>query len=312
MQISKYFPENAIDAENNIGLFYTLFTPQHSEVVATLLILHGMQEHSGRYTEFAKYMVDEGLAVITYDHRGHGRTAKKQSDLGFFKKTKAEQKLIDDAEAMGGELERLYPNVPHFVLGHSMGSFIMRCLLQQASHRFKGGIMVGTGRRVKGAKVGLFLFSLLNRILPRYRSRCINKFFSWQNNKYFKHEPNERGTNWLSVDRSNRQAFLQDRLCGIDFTHNAFYTLIALHIRATKIDWAQKIPKAFSLFFVSGEQDPIGHFGSGIRESLSDLKQEGFQDVQMKLYSGMRHEILNESIKEEVYHEIRNWVFQYI
>ncbi|WP_407483911.1 alpha/beta fold hydrolase [Elizabethkingia meningoseptica] len=307
IQTSDYIQHN-----NSTRLYYTLFRPETGNVKASLLILHGMQEHSGRYTAFARYMAGQGIAVITYDHLGHGKTAKNRNDLGFFQITAPAQQVIDDAENIADYLESLFPDVPHFILGHSMGSFIARCLLQQAGKRFKGAIIVGTGGKVTGAKAGKTLTALLNKIKPRYRSPFINKFFNKENNKRFRNEPDEQGTNWLSTDTNNRQAFLQDNLCGVNFSINGFYTLLCLNVQATKRHWAKSLPEDFPLLFISGTDDPIGNFGKGIIQTVTDLERDGFKDITMKLYTGMRHEILNETGKQQVYEDICNWIRNYI
>lgn len=273
-----------------------------------MLILHGMMEHSGRYAEFARYLSRQGFAVITYDHLGHGQTAKQAGDLGFFQLKDPAQQLISDAGQMAEHLEKLYPHVPHFILGHSMGSFVARCLLQQAGSRFNGAVIVGTGGETGGAKLGRALLGMLNQIAPKYRSSLINGCFSWMNNRRFKREEPDDGTNWLSVDKENRSGFLQDPLCGTAFTNNGFYTLLSLVVQATGKQWAKHIPKDLPMFFVSGQDDPIGDFGKGVSKTVRNLQQEGFENITMQLYPGMRHEILNEGIKQQVYQDIAKWL----
>lgn len=293
-------------------LYHTLFQPQDQKVKATILILHGMMEHSGRYTAFAKYLSEQGFAVLTYDHLGHGRTAKSTDELGFFQLENPAQQLVNDAESMADYLEKLYPDVPHFVLGHLMGSFIARCLLQQAGSHFDGAIISGTGGRISGISLAYGYLALLNRIAPRQRSQFINKTFSWMNNRHFKHEKDFDGTNWLSVNKENRIAFTQDPLCGIDFSNNGFYTLLSLYIRATRKGWTKTIAKSLPVLLVSGSDDPIGDFGKGTNQAAKDLQQDGFGDVTVNLYPKMRHEILNEDIKEQVYREIEQWIISHI
>ncbi len=125
--------------------FYELFEPINEPPKATLLILHGMQEHSGRYKDFAENLANNGFAVLLYDHLGHGKTAENREELGYFQKENPKQQLIDDAATMAAFLENNYPNISHFLLGHSMGSFIARCLLQNQEADFKGAVIVGTG-----------------------------------------------------------------------------------------------------------------------------------------------------------------------
>lgn len=293
------------------AIHYTLFQPDEKPVKATILVLHGMQEHSGRYAEFARFLSENGYAVLTYDHAGHGKTAASQAHHGYFHAHNAAQRVVDDAEKMTELLEQQFPGVPHYILGHSMGSFITRCLLQQAHHRFDGAIIVGTGAKQAIAPVARFVFSILNAIAPKGRSKGLNRFFSSLNNKRFKRDPDASETSWLSVNKANQQAFVNDELCGIPFTHNGFHTLLMLNIRATKTNWAEKIARELPFLFVSGAEDPIGDFGQGVAQTVAQMKQKGFSDTHLLLYPEMRHEILNEEVKHQVFSDILKWLNQH-
>ncbi|PKF74817.1 alpha/beta fold hydrolase [Chryseobacterium sp. PMSZPI] len=295
------------DLSNRSMLYYTLFTQDTVPVKATLLIVHGMQEHSGRYSEIAEYFSHRGIAVLTYDHLGHGRSVKKKRDIGFFQHHHPAKRLISDAKMMGDYLNDKFPDVPHFILGHSMGSFITRCLLQQSSSEFKGAIITGTGGPLTGIGVLKGYLSLANAIAPRHRT-VLNSVFTSVNNKHFKKDKDFSNTSWLSLNPDNRRRFTEDSLCGIPFTNNAFYTLFSIYKRATARHWADMIPKSFPFLFVSGENDPIGDFGKGVMQTVNNLKSDGFQNTNYNLYPEMRHEILNEEIREEVLNTIYEWI----
>lgn len=300
--ISSYLPSKI---NSNSQLFHTLFSPETTK--ATLLIVHGMQEHSGRYAEIASYFANHGIAVLTYDHLGHGKSVKEKKDIGFFQLEKPDERLVSDAEMMADYLAEQYPNVPHFILGHSMGSFITRCLLQKASTKFAGAIITGTGGPLPGIDILRGYLSLATAIAPRHRT-FLNSVFTSVNNKHFKKDKDFSDTSWLSVDPNNRKAFEHDELCGIPFSHNAFYTLFTIYKKATARNWAATISKSFPFLFVSGENDPIGDFGKGVMHTVDHLKADGFQHVDVKIYPEMRHEILNEEIREEVLNEINRWI----
>ncbi|MGV2449231.1 UNVERIFIED_CONTAM: alpha/beta fold hydrolase [Ralstonia mannitolilytica] len=307
LQKSGYLPATTNDQTQ---LFYTLFYPYAASVKATLLIVHGMQEHSGRYAEIAEYFAAHGIAVLTYDHLGHGKSVKEKKDIGFFQLEKPDERLIADAEMMADHLAEQYPDVPHFILGHSMGSFITRCLLQKASSKFSGAIITGTGGPLPGIDVLRAYLSLATAIAPRHRT-FLNSVFTSVNNKHFKKDKDFGDTSWLSINPENRKAFEQDELCGIPFTHNAFYTLFTVYKKATARNWASSISKSFPFLFVSGQNDPIGDFGKGVMHTVDNLKTDGFENVDVKMYPEMRHEILNESIREEVLTEIYKWIFKF-
>lgn len=300
-----------LSTTNKTNLFHTLFIPETTPVKATLLIIHGMQEHSGRYTEIAGYFADRGFAVLTYDHLGHGKSVKDKKDIGFFQLDRPDEKLISDAETMSEYLHQQYPDIPHFILGHSMGSFVTRCLLQRAGNKFTGAIIVGTGGSLAGINLIKSYLSLANKIAP-YHPTFLNNLFNLVNNRHFKKDKDFSDTSWLSVNPDNRKAFTEDQLCGIPFTNNAFYALFSIHKKATARNWASSISKSFPFLFVSGQNDPIGDFSKGVIQTVNHLKQDDFKDVNTKIYPEMRHEILNEEIKEDVFNDIYQWIVKYL
>lgn len=292
-------------------LFYTLFSPDAISVKATLLIIHGMQEHSGRYSEIAEYFASRGVCVLTYDHLGHGKSVRDRKDIGFFQKDAPDERLINDAITMSTYLKEQHPDVPHFILGHSMGSFITRCLLQRIGDQFSGAIITGTGGPLTGINLVKTYFSLANKIAPHTKT-FFNSLFNTINNSHFKKENNFSDTSWLSLNPTNRNAFSQDELCGIPFTNNAFYALFSIYKKATARTWADPIPRSLSFLLVSGQDDPIGNFGKGVSETVTHLKEDAFEGVSLKLYPKMRHEILNEEIREELLHEIDEWISKHL
>lgn len=308
MSVSQITAYLSSKTNSNSQIFYTLFSLETTK--ATLLIVHGMQEHSGRYKEIAEYFAAHGIAVVTYDHLGHGKSVKEKKDIGFFQLKKPDERLITDTEMMADHLAKQFPDVPHFILGHSMGSFITRCLLQKASNKFSGAIITGTGGPLPGINVLKCYLSLANAFVPRHRT-FLNSVFTSVNNKHFKKDKDFSDTSWLSVNSENRKAFEQDELCGIPFTYNAFYTLFTIYKKATARKWASSIPKSLPFLFVSGKNDPIGDFGKGVMHTVNNLKIDGFQNVEVKLYPEMRHEILNEEIRTAVLNEILDWIMKY-
>jgi alpha-beta hydrolase superfamily lysophospholipase len=290
------------------GLYYTLFEPDNQPVKATLLLLHGMAEHHRRYTAFAQYLAAQGVAVLAYDQLGHGRTAPNEAALGFFQLADPAGRLIHDAEQMAAHLARLLPAVPHFILGHSLGSFVVRCLLQQAGACFQGAILMGTAAAMPGVGLGRVLLGVLNKLVPRHRTKVVNSFLGWLNNRFFKEPAPNDSTKWLSANQRNQVAYLHDPFCGIPFTNNGFYTLLTLMKQATEGQWTRDIPQTLPLLLVSGQDDPVGQFGQGVRRVMQQLQQAGFEQVRLLLYPGMRHEILQEVGKQLVYQEVADWL----
>lgn len=289
-------------------IHYHIYSGTGQEPKAAILLLHGMQEHSGRYKEFAKYLNQQGYALISYDHMGHGHTAKSKAEMGFFRKNKPDKLLISEAKQMAYFMQSQFPKAPLILMGHSMGSFIARLLLKEIDDIFSGAIIMGTGASNPAAALFRPILYLANIFAPRKRSRWLNNLFTEINNSKFKDEKPNDGTNWLSANLANRQAFQADELCGVDFSNNAFFGLLSLNVKATKTNWADNLPKQMPLLFVSGSEDPIGNFGKGVEKTVKNLQTKGFTEVAVHLFPHMRHEILNEVDRQSVYDIIIDWL----
>ncbi len=303
--------DHKINEGDGQSVFYTVFTPKTKPVLATVLVIHGMQEHSGRYEALALYFADQGFAVLTYDHPGHGKSVPDALAMGFFREVDPDGLLISVADEMKNILKERYPEVSHFVLGHSMGSFITRCLLQQSGSAFDGAVIVGTGGPLVGIGLIKRYFLMANRLNP-HRRPGFNNLFSKVNNIRFSRDKDYSPTSWLSLNPENRINFEKDSLCGQPFTNNGFLGLFSLYRQATQKGWTTRIPKSLPFLFVSGADDPIGGFGKGVQKSVEDLKKDNFNDVDVELYKYMRHEILNESIRQDVFKDVHTWMLKWI
>lgn len=300
--------EQVTSSDNTHYLHHTFFEPKDGDVKATLLIVHGMAEHSGRYADFAQFLADHGIAVATYDQLGHGRTIKAPDELGFFGNEHPAQSLLKDVIVMANTLKSRHPNVPHFVMGHSMGSFIVRIVLKHHAQDFTGAILMGTADANPLVKILLPLNALLAKTAPKKP----NSVFAEIMNKVLNAKLNERISPspfaWLSEDTDNIAAYEADPLTGFDFTNNGFMTLFTLMQAGLHKGWASTITKSFPMLFVSGENDPIGNMGRGIRDIVKNLHKQGFSNTDARLYPNMRHEPLHEQHHTVVYHDILNWI----
>jgi alpha-beta hydrolase superfamily lysophospholipase len=163
-KVASNFYTISATTENEHKIFYRLYVPDDNQIVATILLVHGMQEHSGRYEELANYLTKQNFAVLTYDQMGHGKTALDADQLGYFKQHGAKEQLIDDAITMSN-LRKTYPQLPQFILGHSMGSFVTRCVLQKIGQQFKGPLSWGQANVKKVPQLFAF-YSLFSIVLP--------------------------------------------------------------------------------------------------------------------------------------------------
>ncbi len=292
----------------SLDIFNNLYLPDSDYLRGTIIILHGMQEHSGRYHEFTDFLSNSGFAVLTYDHPGHGKTAKEKDDLGFFHANQPGELMIHTGIVMSEFLNGKHPELPHFIIGHSLGSFVTRNVVQRIGEQFHGVVLIGTGHAMKGSALGTMFLGLLNKVVPKIRSRFMNDKFGEINNRKFKDEANHENLNWLSLSKENRDSYLSDELSGIDFTDNAFYGAAQLMLWGSGSGWYKKVPNKLPFLLISGEDDPIGDFGKGVITSAEELIKHGNKDIKYHLYPKLRHEILNEDIKEEVYKEILKWI----
>lgn len=278
---------------------------------ATVLIVHGMAEHQGRYAEFAQFLANHHFVVMTFDHLGHGEHAAQTNSLGFMGNPHPADLMIDNVMMYAKQLADNYPNLPHFIVGHSMGSFITRCILQRFGNQFDGAIIVGTASPNPLAKKFLPITKTCNRIASKKTNVVFDKIFGKVNNLPFVFEKNMQDFNWLNSDKQAVQQFINDPLCGFAFTNNGYFALMTLMEQGTNKNWWQNVPTTLPLLFISGKKDPVGQMGKGVPIIVKDLKKHGFTHVEKVLYPNMRHEILLENGKAQVYVDVLNWLLKH-
>lgn len=300
--------EQITSSDQSHYLHHTFFEPKDGAVKATLLIVHGMSEHSGRYADFAQFLADHGIAVATYDQLGHGQTIKTPNELGFFGHEHPVQSLLKDVIIMADILKNRHPNVPHFVMGQSMGSFIVRTVLKHHAQDFTGAILMGTSDANPLIKALLPVSKILTTTAPKKRNTVFSEMMNKVLNAKLKERISPSQFAWLSEDTANIAAYEADPLTGFDFTNNGFLTLFTLMQAGLHKGWASTITKDFPMLLVSGKNDPIGNMGRGIRDVLSNLHKQGFSNTDVRLYPNMRHEPLHEQHHTVVYYDILNWI----
>ncbi|MDN6275636.1 alpha/beta fold hydrolase [Psychrobacter sp.] len=303
-------PEPIISSDNTHYLHHRFFEPSDSAtaITATLLIAHGMSEHSGRYADFAQFLADNGVAVATYDHLGHGKTVKTEVDLGFFGEEHPVQSLLKDVIVMADSLKARHPDVPHFVMGHSMGSFIVRNVLKHHAHNFTGAILMGSADANPLTKILLPANKLLAKVAPATPNPVFANVMNKVLNSQLKNRTSTSDLAWLSDDPEAIAAYEADPLTGFDFTNNGFMALFSLMETGLNKNWAMTIATDFPMLFISGEDDPVGGMGKGIRKTVSRLNDEKFSNVDIQLYPNMRHEPLHEKDRQTVYQDILGWI----
>lgn len=302
--------EQITSSDNSHYLHHTFFEPTDSttDITATLLIVHGMAEHSGRYAEFAQFLADNGIAVATYDQLGHGKTVKSEEELGFFGYEHPVQSLLKDVIVMADSLKSRHPEVPHFVMGHSMGSFIVRTVIKHHAHNFAGAVLMGTADADPLEKVLLPINKILAKISPKKPNTVLAKVMNKVLNNKLDNRISHSQFAWLSENAANIEAYEADPLTGFDFTNNGYMTLFTLMQSGLNKQWANTIDRDFPMLFVSGKNDPIGNMGKGVIKVVNRLNSQGFKRVESQLYPHMRHEPLNEQDSKKVYEDILTWL----
>lgn len=277
------------------------------EVKSVLQICHGMVEYINRYDEFAGYLTERGFYVTGHDHLGHGESIQGEDYFGFFHEDHGNQYVIGDIHKLREITEQKYPDVPYYMLGHSMGSFLLRQYLTMYSNGLSGAVIMGTGSH--GALI-LNAGQVLCRIVSvfkgwKYRSELINSMSFGSYNKRF--EPGETKRDWVTSDKEKRKEYVEDPMCSFVFTVSGYYQLFEGMKVLARRESVGRIRKNLPILFTAGADDPVGNFGKSVTKVYEKYKQAGIEHVDIKLYEGDRHEILNETDRQQVYEDIYNW-----
>lgn len=283
------------------------WTPD-SEIKAVLQISHGMLEHMERYDEFASYMADNGVLVVGNDHLGHGSSINSEEDRGYFSETEGYHVLIEDMYRLMEITKKENKNVPYFLLGHSMGSFLTRYFITAYGSKINGVIVMGTGHQANVIiKFGLLLTKCMAALKGwNYRSKYVNHLVLGANNKKFK--PARTTCDWLTRDDEIVDKYLADKRINFIFTLNGFYNLFKVMYDMNDKRRLVKISADLPVLFISGKNDPVGNLGKGVRKSYDMYKAVGLKNISIKLYNEDRHEILNELDRKQVYKDIMTWI----
>ena len=274
---------------------------------AVLQLTHGMTEHMNRYDGFAEYMAEQGFLVVAHDHLGHGLSVEKPDDLGYFDPEHPSDTLIEDMHKLFLMTSGEFPDLPYFILGHSMGSFLARQYICMYGQFLDGAIISGTAWH-PDSEINTAM--ALCRIIARskgwtYRSPFMTQLTMGNYNKKF--EPVRTKVDWLTRDEAVVDAYRKDKRTQFMFTLNGYYNMFVGLKALTGQENLRKIPKDLPVLFIAGQMDPVGNFGAGVKKSALSLSQAGMHNIECRLYPNDRHEVLNELNYQEVYKDV--WAF---
>lgn len=287
-----------------------LWRPDSGRVRGVIQIIHGMAEYIGRYEAFAAFMCGHGFAVVGEDHLGHGDSVNDPSEYGYFGRKNGMKFIVRDNEKLMRHMLKRYEGCPYFLLGHSMGSFITRMMISRCGGRLSGAVIMGTGGQTYLEAAAGKLLTYIPAAFKgwKFRSRFIHQLAFGAFNKKF--EPARTQMDWLTKDTAIVDRYLQDEKCTFMFTVSGYRDLFDLIIQTDRRETIDKIRKDLPVLIVSGTDDPVGGFGKGVRRVCNRYRSAGLCNVQMKLYEGDRHEILNETDREQVFEDLLNWIIQ--
>lgn len=284
-----------------------------------LQIIHGMLEFIARYEPFAEFLCDHGYVVTGEDHLGHGQSVTGEEELGFFGKG-GNAMMIADIHALRRITEEKYPGVPYLMLGHSMGSFLVRQYIVETgadddgdrkevyAKGLAGAIAMGTGWQPEGTLRFAQFVSGVSEIAQgdHHRSKLLDKLVMGAYNRRIRNPRTK--DDWLSKDEAVVDAYEAEPLCQFRFTVNAYYNMFKGMEICQDRDKMSSLPQGFPLLLISGSEDPVGNYGDGVRKTYMEYLHHSPANVFIKLYEDDRHEVLNETNRDVVYRDVLDWM----
>lgn len=299
-----YFPSKDGNTE-----IHTIEWKPEGEVRAVLQLCHGMVEYVDRYDEFARFLCEKGFYVVGNDHLGHGKSVQSKSEYGYFSDRYGNTCLIGDIHTLRQRIAAKYPDVPYFILGHSMGSALTRQYMELYGNGLAGVILIGV--TADHSNLSLRLGRAICKVAAlfrgwHFRSKLVDNMAIGAYNRHFK--PAETRADWVTSDPEKLQEYVKDPLCSFMFTVNAYYNMLLGMQKIKRKEAVFMIPKTLPILLAAGSDDPVGAFGKGVRKIFERYKRAGIKDVTLQLYPGDRHELLNETNRQQVYEDLYLWL----
>ena len=270
--------------------------------IAIVQIVHGMMEYQERYLEFAKFLNNYGFSVITSDIRGHGKNCLPKN-LGYMGEIKQDKALVLDQISITNYIKETYKDIDIYLFGHSMGTMISRNIIQNYDNLYKKVLLTGAPAPQGIASLGLLVAKTIKLFKGSYhKSKLLQELST---GSFSKAVPNYKTKNdWLSYNEENVEKYNNDSLCGFPFTTSGYIGLFKILVNLGKPRLYKVYNKELPILLLSGKDDPCTLGTKGIIKSIKVLQKAGYIYINAKTYDNMRHEILNEKNKDEVYNDI--------
>lgn len=296
-----------LSAADATPLFVNHWAPEQPPRAAVMLA-HGMAEHSGRYARLGQALAAIGISLYALDQRGHGRTAE-HGILGHYADSDGWNKVVGDLATLNHHIRQQQPHAPIILFAHSMGTYIGQAYLMQHSCSLQAAILSGSNYQPEMLYRVATLVARLERwrLGPTGRSKLINFLTFGSFNQAFK--PNRSEFDWLSRDAAEVDKYINDPLCGFICTTQLWIDLFDGLLQITPTDNLAQIDQDLPILVIGGERDPVSQ-GKRLRDLADALRQAGLRDVELKIYADGRHELLNESNRDEVTAYLTHWLEQ--
>ena len=276
-------------------------------------IVHGMAEYGARYARLATALNAAGFSVWAHDHRGHGDHMDADGETalpGHFGDHGGWQRLLDDTAHVSQALQASSPDTPLLLFAHSMGSFVAQAVLTSSGDRYRGVVLCGSnGPPGPLERAGVGVARLERRLRgPRTPSRWVQRAVFERYNRLF--APNRTEADWLSRDTAEVDAYVADPRCGFPLTTQAWLDFLEGRSSLGDAQHLARIPKALPLRLIAGDKDPVGEQGAGVRRLFDIYRNAGLTNVSLQLYPDARHELVNETNRDDVTADLVAWFEQ--
>ncbi|MFD3155521.1 alpha/beta hydrolase [Haloimpatiens sp. FM7330] len=298
--------------KTGLNIFVYKWIPDDNiDIKAVVQIAHGMAETAARYERLAEQLTQSGYVVYANDHRGHGKTAKEVDKVGNLGED-GFNNMVQNMHQLEKIIKKENDNIPVYIFGHSMGSFLLQRYICIYGKEISGAILSGTcGKQGMIVDIGRIIAKReIKKIGRDSRSKKLNNLSFGGYNKVFK--PNRTEFDWLSRDEKEVDKYVKDPYCGGIFTAGFFYDFLGgLKLIANQKE-ISNIPKELPIYIFAGDKDPVGNRGKGILKLVKTYKKYKIKDLKYKLYKDGRHEMLNEINRDEVMKDIIEWLDSHI